>query len=402
MPRSFKPYQTKLSPSSFYQLCQPVKKMLPETPVLESRGDRPLQMTFEDELKALIFFHLEEHNSGRHLIQVLKEDDFARKNIAPEDGIEKSSFFEAINTRGLEQLEFVFQKLGCEASNILPNQHPELGELVAFDGSLIDAVLSMTWADYRKGSKKAKVHIGFDLNRSIPRKIFLTDGDGAERPFVNKILSPGQTGVGDRGYQKHALFDSLQAEGKSFVIRIKANTTKTHLEEYEVSPDSIVFYDAEVLLGTVENNNQTENSVRLVGYRVDGVDYWVATDRRDLTAEQIAKIYKLRWQIENFFAWWKRHLRVYHLIARSEYGLMVQILGGLITYLLLAIYCHTNHKEPVSIKRVRQLRIQIQNELRYSDSSTDSFFSKNINGIGHMQEPNRTLLNKTRINRESA
>jgi len=376
MPRSFEPYQKKHFSPSFYKLYQPVVRILPETPVLESRGDRPLQMTFEDELKALIFFHLEEHNSGRHLIQVFKEDDFARKNIAPEDGIEKSSFFEAINTRGIEQLEFVFQKLSCEASNILPNQHPELGELVAFDGSLIDAVFSMTWADYRKGSKKAKVHIGFDLNRSIPRKIFLTDGNGAERPFVNKILSPGQTGVGDRGYQKHALFDSLQAEGKSFVIRIKAGTTKTLIKEHKLNPGSIVFYDAEVLLGTVENNNQTENSVRLVGYRVDGVDYWVATDRRDLTAEQIAKIYKLRWQIENFFAWWKRHLRVYHLIAKSEYGLMVQILGGLITYLLLAIYCHTNHKEPVSIKRVRQLRIQIQNELRDSDSSTDSFFFK--------------------------
>jgi len=150
-------------------------------------------------------------------------------------------------------------------------------------------------------TKKAKVHIGFDLNRSIPRKMFLTNGNGAERSFVNKILSPGQTEVGDRGYQKHALFDSLQAEGKSFVIRIKAGTTKTLIKEHKVNPGSIVFYDAEVLLGSVENNNQTENSVRLVGYHVDGVDYWVATDRRDLTAEQISKIYKLRWQIEKFF-----------------------------------------------------------------------------------------------------
>ena len=56
------------------------------------------------------------------------------------------------------------------------------------------------------------------------------------------------------------------------MIRIKANTTKTLLEEYEISPDSIVFYDAEVLLGTVENKNQTKKPVRLVGYRVDGVD----------------------------------------------------------------------------------------------------------------------------------
>ena len=135
MPRSFEPYQKKQFQPSFCHLYQPLEKILPETPGLESRGDRPLKMTFEDELKALIFFHLEEHVSGRHLLQVLNEDDFARKNIAPKDGIGKSSFFEAINTRGLEQLQFVFQKLSCEAANILPNQHADLGDLVAFDGS---------------------------------------------------------------------------------------------------------------------------------------------------------------------------------------------------------------------------------------------------------------------------
>ena len=45
---------------------------------------------------------------------------------------------------------------------------------------------------------------------------------------------------------------------------------------------------------------------------------------------------------------------------------MVQILSGLITYLLLAIYCHEQHGENVSIKRVRQLRTQILNETRES------------------------------------
>jgi CRISPR/Cas system-associated protein Csm6 len=47
------------------------------------------------------------------------------------------------------------------------------------------------------------------------------------------------------------------------------------------------------------------------------------------------------------------------LIARSTYGLMVQILAGLITYLLMAIYCHEQFNEPVSIKRIRQLRNNI-------------------------------------------
>ena len=114
----------------------------------------------------------------------------------------------------------------------------------------------------------------------------------------------------------------------------------------------------------------TFKNKRVAGYIVDGTRYWVATSRFELSAEQIAFIYKLRWDIEKFFAWWKRHLKVYHLIARSEYGLMVQILAGLITYLLLAIYCREQHNEKVSIKRVRELRIKIQNEMRIADSGS--------------------------------
>ncbi len=348
---------------SFNQLYSPIDKAKIGMPLLEARGDRPLKMTFEDELKALIFFHLEEHTSAQHLLQVLEEDDFARDVIAPEEGIKKSSFSEAINTRGLEQLAYIYQNLQTEAIGVLPKEYDNLGDLIGIDGSLIDACLSMQWADYRKGAKKAKVHLGFDLNRSIPRKIFLSDGKGAERPFVSMILSPGQTGVMDRGYQAHDLFDLWQELKKHFVCRIIASTQKKLIKAHEVNPDSNIFYDAIVLLGT-PGVNQTKKPIRLVGYTVDGVNYWVATDRFDLTAEQIALIYKLRWDIEKFFGWWKRHLRVYHLIARSEYGLMVQILSGLITYLLLAIYCREQHNEKVTITRVRELRIKIQNETR--------------------------------------
>jgi hypothetical protein len=122
--------------------------------------NRPLQMTFEDQLNALILFHLDDHTSGRELIQTLQEDEYAREHIAPEKGIEKSSFFEAINSRGLEQFMEVFEGLEKEARDILPKDHPELGDLVAIDSSLIDATFSMAWADYRKGVKKAKVHMG--------------------------------------------------------------------------------------------------------------------------------------------------------------------------------------------------------------------------------------------------
>ena len=376
MPHTFKPFPKRYK-LEFHALFRPAIEATSQMPALNSQGNRPLQMTFEEHLRALVYFHLEEHHSAQHLLQVLEEDDFARSEIAPENGIKKSSFSEATNSRGLEQFVHVFQNLQAQASEILPKQHPELGNLVGIDGSLINATLSMHWADYRKKSKKAKVHVGFDLNQAIPRKIYLTDGNGAERPFVNLILSEGQTGVMDRGYQSHKRFDQWQRDRKSFMCRIKASTKKTIIKENPIAPDSIVFFDAAVILGTTEIN-QTKETLRLVGYEVDRVKYWIATNRYDLTAEQIAAAYKLRWDIENFFAWWKRHLKVYHLIARSEHGLMVQILAGLITYLLLAIYCHREFNERVSIKRVRQLRIKIQNELRAGmyDKPPDSNFKE--------------------------
>ena len=366
MPYAIKPQKHKRNAPSVQKLVKPLLPVLPHITPLVARGKRELKMTFEDQLYALIYFHLQEHSSGRHLLQELKENEFARNFIAPEKGIEKSSFFEAINTRGLTQLKEVFEALQAEAHKVLPKEYKDLGDLTAIDGSLIDATLSMYWADYRDGAKKAKAHLGFDINHGIPRKIFLTDGKGDERPFVSQILLPGQTGIMDRYYQCHKNFDQWQEEEKHFVCRIKAKTTKTLITSYDINPDSIIFYDALVLLGT-PGVNQTKKPVRVVGYKVNNVNYWIATDRFDLTAEQIAMAYKLRWVIESFFAWWKRHLRVYHLIARSPYGLMVQILSGLITYILLAIYCHEEHGEKVSIRRVRQLRIQILNETRAMD-----------------------------------
>ena len=343
------------------QLQKPIKNILPNVPPLKSRSNKPLAMNTEELINILTYYHLQEFSSGSELIQALQEDDYARKFVAPAGGIKHSTFFDTVNDRGVEQLLFVFTELQKQATGILPSQHSELGDLVAIDGSLIDSVLSMHWAEYRTDSKKAKLHLGFDLNHGVPRKLFLTEGNGAERPFVSSIIEPGQTGVLDRGYQAHHLFDQWQLDGCHFVCRIKEATHKEILQEFPVHENSHVFFDAMVLLGT-PNVNQTKKPIHLVGYTIDGKSYWVATDRFDLLAEQVALVYKLRWDIESFFAWWKRHLNVYHLFARSKNGLMVQILSGLITYLLLAIYCQEQHGKSVSIHRVRQLRNQIRNE----------------------------------------
>ena len=64
-----------------------------------------------------------------------------------------------------------------------------------------------------------------------------------------------------------------------------------------------------------------------------------------------------------------------------------------ITYLLLAIYCHQKFDEKVSIKRVRQLRILIQNQLRCTGSEYQNYLDLKINQNSQpMQNPNRILL----------
>jgi len=267
-----------------------------------------------------------------------------------------------LNNRGAEQLIYIFKELYNKAAEAIPKEYKELGELIAIDGTLIDAVMSMYWADYSKNSKKAKGHFGFNINQSIPSSIYLTTGKDPERPFVAMILTKNQTGVMDRGYQCHKSFDQLQKDNKYFVCRIKKSTTKTIIKQNEIKTDSYIFFDAIVLLGT-PGINQTEYPLRVVGYKVGNTEYFVATNRCDLSAEQIATIYKLRWKIETFFRWWKQHLKVYHIMSRTEHGVMIQILGGLITYLLMVIYCRKQFNEPVSINRVREIRSSISNDI---------------------------------------
>jgi hypothetical protein len=315
-------------------------------------------------VKCLIYYHTGEYISAQALLQDMQNDESVKYIINCPEGFGQSTFYEANSSRGVTQMLEVFDRLAKKVSKYLRFSHAQLGNLVAIDGSLIDATLSMTWADYREFSNKAKVHLGFDLNKSIPLKLYLTEGKEAERPFVSFILEPGQTGVLDRGYQDHERLDVWIDDGKHFVARLKNNTKWDIIDRLPFNKNGKIFFFAKVWLG--DENHKMRHPVYLVGFQVRKKKFWVATDRADLTAEQIAFIYSLRWEIEKLFSWWKRHLKVYHLISRNRHGMLLQLLSGLITYMLLVLYCYQQYgeKQP-SILRLRQLRCHIRKEMRY-------------------------------------
>jgi len=56
-----------------------------------------------------------------------------------------------------------------------------------------------------------------------------------------------------------------------------------------------------------------------------------------LPAEEIADLYKSRWQIELFFKWIKQHLRIKSFFGTSENAVKIQIWTAISTYLVVAI-----------------------------------------------------------------
>jgi len=348
-----------LSPT-YSTLVVPLERQLPDLPKLVSRSNRPLTFTFSHQVHGLVYYHSQGFTSGQDLLQAVSEDPLAHQLIVPESGLGETTFYEAHVTRGLPQMLALVERLSKKASKQLKREHLALGTLVAIDGSLINASLSMTWAEYSSTQRKAKIHLGFNLNQGLPRHLALTDGKGAERPFVSTFLEPGETGVVDRGYVDYQRFDAWIDEGKHFVARIRKNAQYEILERLPIPPHTNLFFFAKVHLG--DTAHRMTHPLFLVGFKARRKVYWIVTDRADLSAEQIAFIFALRWEIESFFAWWKKQMGVYHLLSRHPHGVLLQLLAGLVTYLLLVLYFHHRYGERPSIRHLRTLRYQIRKE----------------------------------------
>lgn len=61
------------------------------------------------------------------------------------------------------------------------------------------------------------------------------------------------------------------------------------------------------------------------------------TNNLDVSAEDIALLYKFRWRCELFFKWLKQHLRVKEFYGTSENAVKIQIYAAIIAYCLVAI-----------------------------------------------------------------
>ena len=88
----------------------------------------------------------------------------------------------------------------------------------------------------------------------------------------------------------------------------------------------------------------------------------IATNDLDAPAEQIAELYKQRWQIELFFKWIKQNLKIRHVLGTSENAVRTQIYVALIAYLLLASAKATQSEVKQSLTFARLVRLNLMHK----------------------------------------
>ena len=115
--------------------------------------------------------------------------------------------------------------------------------------------------------------------------------------------------------------------GRPFLFfRVKENLIYTVTETLDFSmPDSTIsFFDSIRDELMHYENDKSKATYRLVRFTVNKENYFILTNRRDLTTFQIIMLYAYRWQIELFFPFLKRSMGGIHLIRHDKQGTAIQ------------------------------------------------------------------------------
>lgn len=210
----------------------------------------------------------------------------------------------------------------------------------ALDSSTIDLCLSLfPWAPYRSNDAAVKLHTLLDLRGNIPAFLHLSDGKMHDARMLDLlVLEPGAFYVMDRGYLDATRLHRFQDCGSFFVIRARRNTKFRRRYSREVAHETGLISDHVGVLDGEDTSRNYPTALRRIRYRDDDGRLLVfLTNAMALEALTVAKLYRLRWQVELFFRWIKQHLRIKQFFGVSENAVKSQLWIAISTYVLVAI-----------------------------------------------------------------
>ncbi|WP_341302179.1 IS4 family transposase [Lysinibacillus sp. FSL H8-0500] len=220
-------------------------------------------------------------------------------------------------------------------------------DLLAIDSTTMTVGKNrLPWALYHGERSGIKLHVSFTNATEMPLKVVETTGLKHDGPIGEKLADKRFILVADRAYFSIDKADCYAQTGQDFVIRLKENihlSRKKSLKR-KAKKGSNVCADFTCILGTPQK--QTIKRHRIVEFTDDeGNLVRVVTNMRNVTAEEIAGMYKERWAIESFFRWIKQNLNIPVLFGTTENAVYSQLFAALIAYVLLKFLQTECHKK---------------------------------------------------------
>lgn len=333
--------------------------------VYHYKGNFNIQhFTCWNQLMCMVFGQFSNCDSLTDLAVGLKAQRRKWYHLGMGTGVSKSNLGHANEHRDWRIFEGFAYKLIAEALILCRNNSDVLrsikGKVYAVDSTTVDLCLEVFWwAKFRKHKGAVKLHTQFDIKAAIPTFIDITDGLTHDVNFLDKLIyEEGAFYVMDKGYVD---FDRLYVIHKMkafFVTRAKDNMNYRRIYSAKVNRKKGIICDQTIMLNGFYALKDYPEKLRRIKYYDEETDNELEfiTNNFNITALQIALLYRHRWSIELFFKWIKQHLRIKTFWGYSENAVRIQVYSAVIAYLTIAIM-----KEKMKLKQTNYEILQILN-----------------------------------------
>src|SRR5437588_7657404 len=203
------------------------------------------------------------------------------------------------------------------------------------------------WAKWNGRIRGMKLHVVHHPQRDCPRCVEITPANVNDVEIGRHVpLEAAATYVFDKGYCHFGWWKKINDANAFFITRAKVNTRlRAHKRRYvrkKIGDGFTVIDDAEVKLVSKGDSRLAIPLRRIKIKRDEGGIMTLITNDLTRTPIEIAALYKARWQIELLFRWIKQHLNIRKFLGTNENAIRLQIIAGMIAYLLLRIAARLN------------------------------------------------------------
>lgn len=319
-------------------------------------------LTTRTQFIAMLFAQLTGSASLRDLVTSL-ESHAARLYHLGAKTVRRSSLSDANRDRSHQFFDELFEAVLANTPLGLPRPMRQAVRLIDSTSIRLNALKS-AWAQFAEGIYGAKLHVVYDLNDERPIYFVVTKANVNDiTPAKTIKAEPGATYVFDLGYYDFGWWATLDAQGCRIVTRFKKNTPLRVVAESRVVAGSNILSD---VIGHLperlcfSRRNPLQDPVREIRVRIEGGKILrLLTNDLDAPAQEIADLYKSRWQIELFFRWIKQTLKIKRFLGTSQNAVRIQIAVALIAFLLLRAARHAYGFAGESLAFLRLVRANL-------------------------------------------